>query len=525
MLLELALTMAIKYQHPDKDRIAAELNKMIREGYDRSSGGLWGLLFYTERIPAAKAPEPYPVTNALEFARCYTQRLGKGVQNTLMYAVQGATYNHNHANGIAMELYGKGYVLGADPGADVTYETDLHREYYSMYAAHNTVIAAGKSGPTQPGFTKHMDQIELKKIEPPVGKPGVSERCAFSLVRYTEPSTQTVQERLLAIVKPTPETGYYIDIFRSDNPVKNEYVYHNIGQKMLLRTAEGKSVLFRPTNQLHEDNDVFGPGYKHFLEKKESGIYEGNVLTTFILKEPEEMVWMNVHSLGNTEREYFSVMAPRTHTAPAPLDQLPTPTLVIRQSGEAWTRPFVNVFEPSRDHGQNYSVRQVRNLPAYTGTDGLLAFEVASTIDGNMYREYVFKSDSNLVEMQEEGIRFQGMFGIVGMMEDELHFMYIGDGTAIGAQSVHARFVSGNAGSFYLEPIENGYVYSATEPVALTFSYPASDSTQLKIAEVYAPGNGPIKVYTSSKKTKDQRMLVQAVLPAAQSQSLELGNY
>jgi hypothetical protein len=526
MLLELALAMAVKYHHPDRDRIAFELGKMIASGYDRSDSGLWGLLFYVDTVTApAQPPNAYPVTNALEFAACYSQRLGEHPQNALMYAVQGATYNHNHANGIAMELYGKGYVLGADPGADVTYETDLHREYYSMYAAHNTVIAAGRSGPTRPGFTKHIGQIELKKIEPPVGKPGVSDRCAFSMVSYTEPSTGTAQERLLAIVKATPETGYYVDIFRSDNQIKNEYVYHNIGHKMLIRTAEGKSVLFRPTTQLHEDNGVLGPGYKHFLEKKESGIYEGNVLTTFILNEPDEMVWMNVHSLGNTEREYFSVMAPRTHTAPSPLNELPTPTLVIRQTGEAWNRPFVNVFEPSRDHGQNHNVQQIRKVDPYTGPEGLLALEVTSIINKKTYRQYIFKSDSNNVEMRAEGAQFQGMFGIVGVQEDDLQFIYMGHGTTIGTQSVHARFVSGNAGSFYLEPVKNGYVYSATEPVALTFSYHASDSAYLKTVEFHAPGKGPVKVYTSSTKTKDQKLLVQALLPAAQSQSLELGNY
>lgn len=50
-----------------------------------------------------------------------------------MFVVQGATYNHNHSNGMSMELYGKGTVMGIDPGNGPAYEHPLHVNYYTQW--------------------------------------------------------------------------------------------------------------------------------------------------------------------------------------------------------------------------------------------------------------------------------------------------------------------------------------------------------------------------------------------------------
>ena len=84
--------------------------------------------------------------------------------------VQGATYNHNHSNGMSMELYGAGTVQGIDPGNGPTYEHPMHVNYYTQWAAHNTVVAAGASTSVTPfrggGGTKRIGQVELVSMEP-----------------------------------------------------------------------------------------------------------------------------------------------------------------------------------------------------------------------------------------------------------------------------------------------------------------------------------------------------------------------
>lgn len=49
-----------------------------------------------------------------------------------------------HANGISMELYGKGYVLGPDAGIGLYLYSGLdYAEYYSQFPSHNTVCVDG----------------------------------------------------------------------------------------------------------------------------------------------------------------------------------------------------------------------------------------------------------------------------------------------------------------------------------------------------------------------------------------------
>lgn len=51
-----------------------------------------------------------------------------------------------HANGISMELYGKGYVLGPDAGIGLYLYSGLdYAEYYSQFPSHNTVCVDGIS--------------------------------------------------------------------------------------------------------------------------------------------------------------------------------------------------------------------------------------------------------------------------------------------------------------------------------------------------------------------------------------------
>ena len=62
-------------------------------------------------------------------------------RHSLMISLNASKGNHMHANGISMELYGKGLPLGPDAGIGLTlYSGQDYLEYYSQFPAHNTVL-------------------------------------------------------------------------------------------------------------------------------------------------------------------------------------------------------------------------------------------------------------------------------------------------------------------------------------------------------------------------------------------------
>ena len=69
------------------------------------------------------------------------QRNGMDSRNSLMISLNASEGNHMHANGISMELYGKGYVLGPDAGIGLFLYSGLdYAEYYSQFPSHLSLI-------------------------------------------------------------------------------------------------------------------------------------------------------------------------------------------------------------------------------------------------------------------------------------------------------------------------------------------------------------------------------------------------
>jgi len=435
--LEIAISMANKYDDPVLPALVTVMGKLIENGYQRENSGWFGLLSNIGELPKNENEIiDLPRTGTLDFAKCFYQRNGVDLTRGMMCYVQGATYDHNHCNGIGMELYGQGMVLGNDPGIGGHYDTKVHINYYALFAAHNTVVAAGRSGPLRPfrgsGETKPMGTLKLNVMEPMPDQAAVSPFCSFTSVNYLEPSTNTNQKRTLALIRTSENTGYYVDIFHSDNKKKNEYLYHNLGNSISIFDKENNPVSMYQTNELSEHVDGYGPGYKLFEQKQTTRSFTNDIKAQFCLNvESKENIFMDMYIAGGAGREYFTAMAPKSYTAPKEYQLLPNPVVVVRQNGDAWENPFMVVYE-------SYTGNHKNTIHSVTGesNDETSVF----TVESEYGRQTIIQSLSKKAWQNEDDF-FSGHFGVISYKNNSLSYLYMGDGTKIssGKYSIEAK--------------------------------------------------------------------------------------
>ena len=285
------------------------------------------------------------------------QRNGMHPRNSLMISLNGSEGNHMHANGISMELYGKGYVLGPDAGIGLFLYSGLdYAEYYSQFPSHNTVCVDGIS--SYP-VMKSNHSFDLLSCFPASAEPGKAfTSVTYSNLYFREPESRADQTRMMSIVTTGAETGYYVDVFRSrkekGGDKMHDYFYHNLGQTLTLTAADGSDLNLQPTEEL-----AFAGAHLYaysYLYDKKVAATNKDVKATFTIDMKDkdgDDIYMNLWMKGEPDREIFTALAPmteglsRTPNMPYNIKEQPTLTFVARQHGEAWNRPFVSIYEPS----------------------------------------------------------------------------------------------------------------------------------------------------------------------------------
>ena len=327
--------------------------------------------------PKAPISEIEKYTSTLFYApnvSWIAMRSGMDKQHDLMASINASLGNHQHANGISLELYGKGYVLGPDAGIGRTLYSGLdYLEYYSQMPAHNTVVVDGVSSypvmMSQHAFKVVAAYPEVSKEQPASKKLSEQkEKVSYATVSFIEPETQAQQQRTTAIVKTSAKGGFYIDIFRSKKieggDKMHDYFYHNLGQEMkVMDAASGNPLDMKPTEEL-----AFAGGHLYaysYIYDKKSAEMQNSIKTQFVTKIQDDKVveamdgqreiTMTMWMKKDENRTIFQALSPvnleyeRMPNQPYKVDEQPVLTFVARQKGEAWNHPFVCVYEPSSD--------------------------------------------------------------------------------------------------------------------------------------------------------------------------------
>lgn len=450
--LEIGLTGAVKYNDPILPDMLASMNKLIEGGkYKRDRSGFLGLLCFVPELPKSDANFQWPRTGTLDFARYFIQRNGSDPQTGLMIGVQGATYNHNHCNGMAMELYGLGDVLGIDAGTGPNYEHPLHRNYYSQWAAHNTVVAAGSSSSVPfsgSAGTKNVGQINLYAMEPLPDEEAMSPDYSFTDTRYHDKSTSTNQSRTLALIRTSATSGYYVDIFRSDNSISNDYVYHNIGDEV--RFLDQKRYPLKTVSDNYPKTEKDYPGFRFFSEVEKLDGFKENLTVLFPIQDDQSKdLFLQVLLPGRDKATYYKAKSPKTKTSGRYYHDKTIPLFTIHTNGEACTKPFIALFEPFKGK-ENYKVDRIQTEKV----EDPAVFSALTVYEKDNSRHEIFQSTDSVRSFAARNCTLTGCFGVAGFKNGKLTSLYLGKGKEIKNSNYALKSLKG-FGSASLIPGKN----------------------------------------------------------------------
>lgn len=388
------------------------------------------------------------------------------IKNGMMISQYASLGNHAHSNGLAIELYGKGYVLGAESGIGSSYFEKPYLEYYSQFPAHNTVMVDGIS--KYPEMLSNHPFDLLSNYPTSAQKDGYYTDITYSDAYFLEPESRSDQRRFLSIVSTGENTGYYVDIFRSKKQRAgdkfHDYFYHNLGLEMEVNDSKGNRLDLKPSEEM-----AFAGGHLFALDymwDKRSAKTENDYEAIWKMARPDSNhVYMHLWMKGYPDREVFSVKAPPAKSfrgdggLPYQPDQVPFLTIAARQHGEAWNRPFVSIFEPYTA-AEGRSIDAIESFHPDDASDDFVGLEVKSK-SGQV--DFIFSS------VKEEKARYIDMVALatyaVVSENGEDFTLFLGHGKMLQGKGFTVE--SEVATNAVLEYREGKYYVHAEAPITI----------------------------------------------------------
>lgn len=431
---------AQKNNKKEQEELFSRMLKMINAFTSPSGAGgekrdLVSLLTYAdfvlkENIPAGTMADFVSPLFYSPNVSWLIQRSGHDPEHALAISLNASLGNHMHANGISLELYGKGLPLAPEAGIGTTYFQPDYAEYYSKFPAHNTVVVDGISSYPE---MRSNHGFQVKSCYPASAvKTGVFPNITFADLYFLEPETNANQQRMMSIIRTSDTTGYYIDVFRSakkeGGDKYHDYFYHNMGQGLAVSDNTGEPLGLQPVDKLAFANgDLFAYDYLYDERSVKTG---KDIKATFRLKMPgRDSIFMNCWMKGSPGREIFSVKSPKSTAidrglVPKEIAELPLPTIVARQYGEAWTKPFVAVFEPA-SATQPASIASIASfVPAKAPAD----FAGVVVQNNNGSQQTIFSTSTGNGEVSYKDYGFRGTYAVISEQNQQIQYLFLGNG-------------------------------------------------------------------------------------------------
>lgn len=424
--------------------------------YDRGKVGWEGLC---ANVPLGRTSAP-PPTAAVAYSAAHRHLLMRNlnsVRSGLMFTLYGGTRGmHLSPNGLALQLYGHGWALAPDASAYESY-TSEDVEYYQGAVGCNTIV---------PGYA--AGSITLNALEPaPAPGQFTSDLVISPFVSFADVSAGE-KRRVIGMVRTSPTTGFYVDIFRSKLP-DNDYIHHNLATALAVSDVAGHPLAMSETDSLSPEPNA---AYRYFKNAHKASI-DGDLQADWRVDTVTPRVHMAMWMRGQPGREVFRVDAPPTTLLTgvtpdrASVAPNPTPTLIVRQKGrDGWDAPFVAVFEPYL--GPWKSITRIFSLssdPAFIG------LAVESRLPGSPARtrvDTIFNATDAEHSHTVADFTFQGLFGVVSGNGSGSPDIYLGTGVRLSTDALTLRSADGQLVKGRLYRTSKGWRYSADREVEIT---------------------------------------------------------
>ncbi|MET7279938.1 hypothetical protein ABZS29_17010 [Kribbella sp. NPDC005582] len=445
--------------HGDTTR-AAQVAEVLRNAvaagqYSRTTTSWTNLLLNVDldAVPTGGARPAAVRTAYSAHHRHVTLKNRNDVASGLMATIYGGhnAADHLNPNGLALQLYGQGWALAPNAKAYESYWTADYK-YHSGPAGANTIVPGYTAGP-----------ITINAIEPAVPGDAFTNTTEISPhVQFADVSAAE-KRRQVTIVRTSETTGYYVDVFRSDQ-ADNDYLHHNLGNSLTLYDGAGAALELNPATDL---GTAGNPGYSYFTNIRSIG-HTGDLRARWRIdataSTPE--LGMDLWMLGQPGRTIYAVDAPPTTVGdtvtPAGVNKSPqaTPTLIVRQTANnAASAPFVAVFEPTLQDR-----RSLQSVTALASTATSVSLKVVS----KDRTDYVLSSSDGGAQAPRAGIDFTGTHAVAAETCNGFEFLYLGSGTDLRLHDYRLTALSDVPIAAGLTRTATGLQYSAAAPVAVT---------------------------------------------------------
>jgi len=447
-------------------QVAAALNAGIQSGnYSRSNAGWKGLCTFIPSIPHTGNVKNERSSYSSHH-RFIAMKNFDG-ENKLMATLYGGKKGyHLNPNGLAIQLYGFGYALAPDAAAYESYwSSDM--AYHQTATGSNTIM---------PGYTE--GEITIHAMEPSVPADEFTDRDELTpFVNFADVSADE-KRRTLAIIRTSSQTGYYVDIFRS-NLTDNDYIFHNLGTDLSIYDYNNSRLPLAETKSMGQ---IYSKGYDWFKNPRKIH-FNHNFKAEWEMPVISPTITMNMWMVGTQGREIYKVDAPYTTLngalTPGGICTPPsvTPTLIIRQNGNnAWDNPFMAVFEPVK--GEHKSIADVQPYGNGKEVKGIVVTSL------NNRRDYILSSTGGETQILDNNTEFCGTFSVITENDGEVEMLYLGKGNFLKRGNYSIETLDEAYVSIYKQ--EKEWYYSSDKETIINFegrSVRLKPGYQKKIAE------------------------------------------